>query len=164
MNPQSPDPLLALSAPPNSLPTWAECERRVEVTDFLETRSQGGPSVECEATALHRFIHEYDPADPIQSEWFLHRLELLLNEEKEEAATYWRNQHSTLLTAYNELLAAKGGGDGVEAAYIAGYKNGARDWARNPTIPWTDSLARAAELSAKNFAALTTTPEPNNGR
>lgn len=59
-----------LVAPPNSLPDWTECWSRV----LVETES-----------ALHRFIYEYDDADSIRSGWFLHRLELLLNETKEAA-------------------------------------------------------------------------------
>lgn len=72
-------------APSNNLPTWAECNRRVEVTDHLAERSQGGPSPECEASELHRFIYEYDDADSHRSEWFLHRLEKVLEENRETA-------------------------------------------------------------------------------
>jgi hypothetical protein len=37
------------------------------------------------ATALHRFIYEYDDADSYRSAWFLHRLELVLNEAQASA-------------------------------------------------------------------------------
>lgn len=73
-------------APPNSLPTWGECEVRVKNSDFLaKRRAEGGYGPEADsklATQLHRFIYEYDDADPYRSAWFLHRLELLLEETK----------------------------------------------------------------------------------
>ena len=71
-------------APPNSLPTFDECALRVENSNFLEKRAAGGgygPEHDSRtATQLHRFVYEYDDADPVRSSWFLHRLELLLNE------------------------------------------------------------------------------------
>ena len=71
-------------APPNSLPDWDECAMRVANSDFIDRRvSEGGYGPEHDtklATQLHRFIYEYDDADPYRSAWFLRRLELLLNE------------------------------------------------------------------------------------
>ena len=71
-------------APPNSLPTFDECVLRVENSNFLEKRVAGGgygsEHDSKTASQLHRFIYEYDDADPVRSSWFLHRLELLLNE------------------------------------------------------------------------------------
>lgn len=77
-------------APPNSLPTWAECVLRVDNSDFIAKRvAEGGRGPDADtklATELHRFIYEYDDADPYRSAWFLHRLELVLEEAKREAS------------------------------------------------------------------------------
>lgn len=74
------------AAPPNGLPTWDECATRVENSDFIAKRiAEGGYGAEPDsllATELHRFIYEYDDADPYRSAWFLHRLERLLNETR----------------------------------------------------------------------------------
>jgi hypothetical protein len=76
-------------APPNSLPTWDECALRVSNSEYIAKRvAEGGYGAEADsmlASELHRFIHEYDDADPYRSGWFLHRLELLLNETRAEA-------------------------------------------------------------------------------
>lgn len=76
--------------PPNNLPTWAECALRVDNSDFIAKRvSDGGYGPEPDsllATELHRFIYEYDDADPYRSAWFLHRLELVLEEARREAS------------------------------------------------------------------------------
>lgn len=73
-------------APPNSLPDWDECAMRVQNSDFLAKRvAEGGYGPEHDsktASALHRFIYEYDDADPYRSAWFLHRLELVLKEAR----------------------------------------------------------------------------------
>lgn len=73
-------------APSNSLPSWSECQLRVANSDFIEKRvREGGYGADQDsklATQLHRFIYEYDDADPYRSAWFLHRLELLLNETR----------------------------------------------------------------------------------
>lgn len=59
---------------------------RVDNSDFLEKRkTEGGYGPEPDsllATELHRFIYEYDDADPYRSAWFRHRLELVLNEAR----------------------------------------------------------------------------------
>ena len=73
-------------APPNSLPNWSECALRVENSDFIEKRvAGGGYGAEPDsllASELHRFIYEYDDADPYRSAWFMHRLEKLLDETR----------------------------------------------------------------------------------
>lgn len=78
-------------APTNSLPDWDECALRVANSDFIAKRvAEGGYGAEPDsklATQLHRFIYEYDDADPFRSSWFLHRLELLVNELRGQALT-----------------------------------------------------------------------------
>ena len=74
-------------APKNSLPTYGECALRVRNSNYLAKRkAEGGfgpeDSDSPQATELHRFIHEYDDADPYRSAWFLHRLEKLLDETR----------------------------------------------------------------------------------
>ena len=76
-------------APPNNLPDWDECALRVANSDFIAKRvAEGGYGPEPDsllATELHRFIYEYDDADPYRSAWFLHRLELVIEEVKRES-------------------------------------------------------------------------------
>lgn len=60
-------------APPNSLPSWAECEQLINEGDH---------------SPKHRFIYDYDDADPVKSAWFLHRLELVIEEAKSDLAQY----------------------------------------------------------------------------
>lgn len=75
-------------APKNNLPTWWECQKRVENSDYIARRvAEGGHGTvdSVLASQLHRFIYEYDDADPYRSEWFLHRLELVLAEAKQQA-------------------------------------------------------------------------------
>jgi hypothetical protein len=74
-------------APPNTLPSWDECCLIIDNAEFGKRASAGlegsvldTPPTTPEPTELHRFIHEYDDADPYRSAWFLHRLERLLNE------------------------------------------------------------------------------------
>lgn len=78
------------AAPPNNLPTWAECVLRVDNSDFiakLVAECGYGPDADTKlATQMHRFIYEYDDADPHRSAWFLHRLELVLEEAIWEAS------------------------------------------------------------------------------
>jgi hypothetical protein len=78
------------AAPPNNLPCWSECKLRVDNSDFIDKRvAEGGYGPDADsllATQLHRFIYEYDDADPYRSAWFLHRLELVLKEAKLEAS------------------------------------------------------------------------------
>lgn len=73
-------------APPNNLPQWDECALRVSNSKFIAQRvAEGGYGAEPDsmlATELHRFIYEYDDADPYLSAWFLHRLELVLTEAR----------------------------------------------------------------------------------
>ena len=77
-------------APANNLPDWSECALRVANSDFIAKRvAEGGYGSEPDsklATELHRFIYEYDDADPYRSAWFLHRLELVIAEAKREAS------------------------------------------------------------------------------
>lgn len=79
-------------APPNSLPSWSECALRVSNADFIARRvAEGGSGPDgysLLATQLHRLIYEYDDADPYRSAWFLHRLELVLDEAKSDLAQY----------------------------------------------------------------------------
>lgn len=78
-------------APGNNLPNWSECALRVENSSFIAKRvAEGGYGPEPDsklATELHRFIYEYDYADPYRSAWFLHRLELVIEEAKRAVAT-----------------------------------------------------------------------------
>lgn len=73
------------AAPPHSLPNWSECAMRVDNSNFFEKSvAEGGYGPEWDsklASELHRFIYEYDDADPYRSAWFLHRLELVLKEQ-----------------------------------------------------------------------------------
>lgn len=85
MTTQNDSPKGPEQAPPNGLPTWAECLLRVKNADWIAKKiADGGyDATEREtdkATQLHRFIYEYDDADPYRSAWFLHRLELVLKE------------------------------------------------------------------------------------
>lgn len=77
-------------APPNALPDWNECALRVANSGHIAKRiEEGGYGADPDtllATELHRFIYEYDDADPVKSGWFLHRLELLLKETVLQAA------------------------------------------------------------------------------
>lgn len=86
-----PDASDAEPAPPNNLPDWEECALRVANSDFIAKRvAEGGYGAEHDtklATELHRFVHEYDDADPIRSGWFMHRLERLLIEERAAAVS-----------------------------------------------------------------------------
>jgi hypothetical protein len=85
----TPAPKAVEALPENNLPSYDECRMRVHNSDFIEKRvAEGGYGPEADskmATQLHRFIHEYDDADPVRSAWFLHRLELLLEETKAAA-------------------------------------------------------------------------------
>ncbi|MDP3859867.1 MAG: DUF3850 domain-containing protein [Stagnimonas sp.] len=78
-------------APANSLPFWSECALRVHNSDFINKRiAEGGHGAEPDsllATELHRFIYEYDDADPYRSAWFMHRLELVLKEATQQPAS-----------------------------------------------------------------------------
>jgi hypothetical protein len=80
-------PTVEAPAPSNNLPSWTECSRIIENHAFRERAAQGLegsvldlPPTSPKPTALHRFIYEYDDADSYRSAWFLHRLELLINE------------------------------------------------------------------------------------
>jgi hypothetical protein len=77
------------AAPHNSLPDWYECQRILDNADFrkraeagLEGQVLATPPSTPEPTELHRFIYEYDDADPHRSAWFLHQLELVLKEAR----------------------------------------------------------------------------------
>lgn len=95
-NPQSPLPssderAKPEPAPPNNLPDWGECGLRVDNSNFFAKQvAEGGYGPESDAklaSELHRFIYEYDDADPRRSAWFLHRLEKLLDETRRSAIT-----------------------------------------------------------------------------
>jgi hypothetical protein len=83
-------------APPNKLPTWGECALRVGNSDFIAKRmSAGGAGPDHDsllANELHRFIYEYDDSDPYRSAWFLHRLELVLEEVRVESRAIQEQQ------------------------------------------------------------------------
>lgn len=76
-------------APKHGLPDHAECALRVSNSDFIEKRvAEGGYGPEPDsllASDLHRFIYEYDDADPYRSSWFMHRLELVVQEVRAAA-------------------------------------------------------------------------------
>lgn len=76
-------------APANSLPSHGECALRVGNSEHIDKRvAEGGYGNEYGvpvASELHKFIYEYDDADPYRSAWFLHRLERLLDETKKDA-------------------------------------------------------------------------------
>lgn len=74
-------------APLHDLPTWTECDLIIENHEFRQRAAAGLegavldlPEVMPAPTALHRFIHEYDDSDPYRSDWFMHRLELVVKE------------------------------------------------------------------------------------
>jgi hypothetical protein len=84
-------------APPHGLPSWGESQLRVENSDFVAKRkAEGGYGEEpggLYANDLHRFIYEYDDADPHKSAWFMHRLELALKAatpQAQEGMVDWR--------------------------------------------------------------------------
>lgn len=137
------DPLLALSAPANSLPTWGECQLRVSNSDYISKRvSEGGYGPEGDeklATELHRFIYEYDDADPFRSAWFLHRLELLLNETKADAESYWKEM----------WRAANARADGVWIAFADRWPNesAALD---DPSVKTTDTVLVTNNLHSRD--------------
>lgn len=54
-----------LQAPTHNLPTWSKCEIVINTP---------------KETPLHRFIYEYDDANGFKSDWFMHRLELVIKD------------------------------------------------------------------------------------
>lgn len=84
---------------------------RVENSDYIAQRiAEGGYGPEKDdklASALHRFIYEYDDLDPVRSAWFLHRLELVLNEAKaaeiERLERLWAKAASDLMCCDSDL-------------------------------------------------------------
>jgi hypothetical protein len=124
-------------APPNSLPDWSECELRVENSNFIAKRvAEGGYSAESDsklASALHRFIYEYDDADNYRSAWFMHHLELVLKEAEaawtrkpaaqvagvEPFAWQWRKKGEawTLANTFNSRVYATTADSEVRALY-----------------------------------------------
>lgn len=76
---------IVAEAPANNLPSWEECRLIIENDEFRQRAAAGReghvldtPRTTLEPTELHRFIYEYDDADPVASAWFLHRLEKLV--------------------------------------------------------------------------------------
>jgi hypothetical protein len=71
-------------APAHSLPDWHACAVIIDNANFQQRAVAGQqrnvPNIR--PTALHRFIHEYDDADPYRSAWFMHRLEQVVNEAR----------------------------------------------------------------------------------
>lgn len=121
------------AAPPNSLPDWDECAMRVANSDFIAKRvAEGGHGPEHDsklATELHRFIYEYDDADPYRSAWFLHRLEKLINEIKTNASLPIDFKQAS------ELLAMFGGEAGMVSLQIGGGHSGRGLYAHASSYP-----------------------------
>jgi hypothetical protein len=97
-------------APENGLPTWDDCQLIIENFGFRQKAEAGlegqvldTPQSTPNPTELHRFIYEYDDADPYRSAWFMHRLEALLE----------ANRKQVLLEAADKLDAAFGGNAGI---------------------------------------------------
>lgn len=81
------------SAPKNNLPKWKECALRVGNKTYIE---ENGLSYNCGSllpNPIHEFIYEYDDVDPFKSEWFMHRLEKLIDFVKEEANSEFINKY-----------------------------------------------------------------------
>jgi hypothetical protein len=73
-------------APTNNLPDWNECNLRVKNEEYIKKEKLNIYDFDEPynmPNELHRFIYEYDDSDPFKSAWFLHRLERLINEIKE---------------------------------------------------------------------------------
>ncbi len=81
------EPVVMNNIPLNSLPTWEECNARMNNKAYLEDIGaiKDGVLVDdfyCETLLpdpVHEFIYEYDDVNDYRSAWFLHRLELLIN-------------------------------------------------------------------------------------
>lgn len=65
-------------APKHNLPTWKEC-MLLEANSRFEYTGPISIEPEPELTPLHEFILEYDDNDEYKSDWFMHRLEKLVN-------------------------------------------------------------------------------------
>jgi hypothetical protein len=85
-------------APKNSLPTFKECQLIISNDNFRKRAEEGLEGRVLYTfrttpipTELHRFIYEYDDANPYRSAWFLHRLECVLK----EATKQQPNQENT---------------------------------------------------------------------
>jgi len=80
-------------APKHNLPNWKECALRVGNQKYLADKGaiKDGKIVDdfyydaLLPEQIHAFIYEYDDSDEYKSSWFLHRLELLLNETKQQS-------------------------------------------------------------------------------
>lgn len=85
--------------PTNKLPSWNECMIRVDNEKYLNDNNLENDDYYCDAllpNELHRFIYEYDDADPVRSAWFLHRLDKLIDFIKlEERENSFLNQSQT---------------------------------------------------------------------
>jgi hypothetical protein len=66
----TPTPTQIAEAPAHNLPKWKECER------VIESQNE---------TPLDRFIYEYDDSDGLRSDWFMHRLELVIEDARKQA-------------------------------------------------------------------------------
>lgn len=143
------------AAPPNSLPDWDECAMRVANSDFIAKRvAEGGDGPERDsklATELHRFIYEYDDADPYRSTWFLHRLEKLINEIKTNASLPIDFKQAS------ELLAMFGGEAGEVTLRVTDGHSGKGLYAH-----YTEYPEEGAEfLGATDGWAVPTGPSPH---
>jgi len=112
-------------APENSLPDWSECNRIIENYEFRKRAKAGleGSVIDTtpttpEPTELHRFIYEYDDADAYRSAWFLHRLELLLDETKRASIKQASAEVAGLVKA-----------GAVGACHTKTWKHAANEWA-----------------------------------
>jgi hypothetical protein len=81
-------------APAHTLPTWKECEKVMDSPN---------------ETTLARFIYDYDDADDYHSDWFMHRLELVIAEACTEQATEIAELKAKLAGAEAEIAALKQG-------------------------------------------------------
>lgn len=68
-NKTQPTPEQLAKAPEHNLPKWSKCEIVIDTT---------------KETPLHRFIYEYDDSDGFKSDWFMHRLELLIKDARKQ--------------------------------------------------------------------------------
>ena len=69
-------------APKNSLPSYSDCSLRVANAEFLkENKLEDDDFYDGSLlpSAIHEFIYEYSATDEYKNNWWLHRLENLIN-------------------------------------------------------------------------------------
>lgn len=140
------------AAPPNNLPAWDECSLRVENSDFIAKRiADGGhgPDQDSElATELHRFIYEYDDEDPYRSAWFMHRLELVIEEAAKEAAT---KANGALLQFLVDCDAIQAGGNLNEQGLCDAIDNDGCHYQSAALAEWLDVARKAGIRPMRNL-------------